>query len=62
MRFLTVGMIAAVYLTFLAFNSAAQTFEVASVKPADPNSRGTMIRMPNSTFQATGITVRNSAN
>jgi len=37
----------------------AQIFEVASVKPADPNSPGTMIKFPNGTFTATGITAKN---
>jgi hypothetical protein len=44
----------------LSQSGQTQNFEVASVKPADPNSPGTMINYPNrSTFRATGITVRN---
>lgn len=53
-------MIKIAYL--LLASSAAlfgQTFEVASVKPGDPNSPGTMIKFPNGTFTATGITAQN---
>src|ERR1700678_1436886 len=47
---------AAVFLT-LAQGARAQTFEVASVKLADPNAPGTMVAFPNGgTFHATGIT------
>jgi hypothetical protein len=36
-----------------------QTFEVASVKPADPDSQGGIINYRNGTFHATGITAKN---
>jgi uncharacterized protein (TIGR03435 family) len=35
-----------------------QTFEVASVKPSDPDSRGTHTDFPNGTFHATGVTAK----
>jgi uncharacterized protein (TIGR03435 family) len=34
-------------------------FEVASVKPSDPDVRGTNVRYPSGTFTATGITAKN---
>lgn len=36
-----------------------QVFEVASVKPADPNARGSSISFPNGRFTATNISVKN---
>jgi uncharacterized protein (TIGR03435 family) len=37
---------------------AGQTFEVASVKPSDPNSQGTHTDFQTGTFHATGVTAK----
>jgi uncharacterized protein (TIGR03435 family) len=50
--------IAGVLLIFLALTGQTQTFEVASVKPSDPDSRGTHTDFPNGTFHATGVTAK----
>jgi len=42
----------------LGQSAPAQTFEVASVKPSDPNARGGRISFPNGTFTATNIPAR----
>jgi uncharacterized protein (TIGR03435 family) len=46
-------------LFLLSCALCGQTFEVASVKPADPDTRGTSIHTANGAFTATGITARN---
>lgn len=53
------GMFLASCAVLLGQTTQAQTFEVASVKPTDPDARGGRISIPNGTFTATGITVRN---
>jgi uncharacterized protein (TIGR03435 family) len=40
-------------------NARCQTFEVASIKPADPNARGSSMNFPNGTFTAINSPVRN---
>jgi uncharacterized protein (TIGR03435 family) len=53
------GLLLASFAPPLGLSAPAQTFEVASVKPADPDRRGTTINFPNGTFNATGVTVKN---
>jgi bla regulator protein BlaR1 len=53
------SMLLASCAVLLGQSAPAQTFEVASVKPSDPNARGGGIGFPNGTFTATGITARN---
>src|ERR1700689_4738419 len=53
------GVLLASCATLLGQSAPAQTFEVASVKPSDPDARGGTISFPNGTFTATGITARN---
>jgi uncharacterized protein (TIGR03435 family) len=53
------GMLLASWALLLGQSAPAQTFEVASVKPSDPNARGGSISFPNGTFTAIGITARN---
>ncbi|MGA3240279.1 MAG: TIGR03435 family protein [Bryobacteraceae bacterium] len=53
------GMLLASWALLLGQSAPAQTFEVASVKPSDPNARGGRISFPNGTFTAIGITARN---
>jgi bla regulator protein blaR1 len=53
------GMLLASCAALLGQGVQAQTFEVVSVKPADPSVRGTSISFPNGTFNATGVTARN---
>jgi uncharacterized protein (TIGR03435 family) len=53
------GMLLACCAAVLGLSAQGQTFEVASVKPADPEGRGGRISFPNGTFTATGITARN---
>jgi uncharacterized protein (TIGR03435 family) len=53
------GMLLGFCAVVLGLSAQAQTFEVVSVKPADPNARGGRISFPNGTFTATGITVKN---
>jgi uncharacterized protein (TIGR03435 family) len=56
---ITIKIVAGVLLVSCA-TFLGQTFEVASVMPADPNGPGTMIGFPNgSAFRATGITPKN---
>jgi bla regulator protein BlaR1 len=43
----------------LGQSAQTQIFEVVSVKPADPDRRGTTINFPNGTFNATGVTAKN---
>jgi uncharacterized protein (TIGR03435 family) len=43
----------------LGQTAQAQTFDVVSVKPSDPNVRGTNMEFPNGTFNATGMTAKN---
>jgi len=56
---LAASMLLASCTVVLTQSAQAQTFEVASVKPADPDARGGRISFPNGTFTATGITVKN---
>jgi uncharacterized protein (TIGR03435 family) len=51
--------IAACLLLVCCATFLGQTFEVASVKPSDPNSPGGIINYRNGTFHATGITAKN---
>src|SRR5580658_6440210 len=44
---------------FLGENARGQTFEVASIKPSDPDARGSTIKFPNGTFTATNAPARN---
>jgi uncharacterized protein (TIGR03435 family) len=53
------GILLASCAVLLGQSEPAQTFEVASVKPSDPEVRGSTIRFPNGTFTATGVTTRN---
>jgi len=52
-------MLLAPCAVLLGQSAPAQTFEVASVKPSDPNGRGGRVSFLNGTFTATGITARN---
>jgi len=53
------GVLLASCAALLGQTAPAQTFEVVSVKPADPNARGGRIGFPNGTFTATNIQARN---
>ena len=52
------GILLACCTTLLGQSGQVQTFEVVSVKPADPDARGGGIGFPNGTFTATNIPAR----
>jgi bla regulator protein BlaR1 len=52
------SMLLAACATLSGLSAPAQTFEVASVKPSDPEARGGRINFPNGTFTATNIPAR----
>jgi uncharacterized protein (TIGR03435 family) len=52
------GVLLAGWAAVLGLSAQAQTFEVVSVKPTDPDRRGSTINFPNGAFNAIGVTTR----